>query len=291
MIAIFITNEDRDEFRKYQRGVAQRNDGKWKIDQTFMVRSFHGDKTASAILILKGDFQAKLLLRDKKIVSPSSINDPSGKGKENAQYCVDAFLDYIEQQYKTILGDCKDKNVKTVCFTHWGGGDVDSIPQHEIWFQSCYDGFKSEYADSPLGGNIRFYSISTIRPHLFDVSGDVIHVPYDVKELEDLYRRFELEQMAERNFQYGYVLAYQTGENVPSFPGERRELFAKYLKNKRDRWAKMFYSKEEKARRRKLIDKTLKVLPKYSGSNQDMKPDKEIAELFSIILQEEAPHE
>ena len=189
MISVFVTNEDRGEFARYRKGFNERN---WPCHSirsdclSFTVISEFG------VLVVRGgkdNFSEKILLSDKNIIEYQDTDENSKKAVEGL---LIRFTGFLAKSCRDTFGIEKDKRIsdEVHCFIHWGGGDYDTIPRHEKLFQTRYDSLVAIHPKNPFS-SIRFHSVSTIRPHMFDVRGDVIYVPESRMALDSLIKRFE----------------------------------------------------------------------------------------------------
>ncbi len=251
------------------------------------------DRTKSVIVYQFKD------VKDKEAIRDELSRKNTSKVRElftNLKYCLEVILN--------LKGDEKDKTFPLksgLIFIHWGDGDPLTFEQD---FRKIIESDKDTY--SFVFEKVRAYAISTRRRE-FDVSGPQIKLPRDAKEIERLEMRFGFDLFKEQMSEY-----VERAQSEVDIDGTKMcdlcmsefalKTLRAYLDDKRKVWTSMYYSKAEKDRRRALIDKvcgvndgdvTQGVLPKKPNDDNIIyiPLDMGIAELFSIILQEDALHD
>ena len=301
----FFIAKDELEFRKYKRGadtfstcsVIHISTGQEMDEDGAYVEKgipmLYGEclynKDGSIIVFHFKDAMLKNAARD--ILKSSDENDKKKQLKEffNAlQYCLEVISEKNEPLSSSLESG--------LIFIHWGDGEP-------LIFEQQFREFIEKHTDiyTSFFKDVRAYAISSRRKEYFDITVPKIELPKNDVEIQRLEMRFSFDLFKEQISEY--VTETQIQKNNNTDCNWKMEQFAldklhAYLKEKRIDWSKMYFSREEKQRRRNLIDKAIGgenaevgIVPTNvdANANATLKLDVAVAELFSIILQEDAP--
>ena len=163
-------------------------------------------------------------------------------------------------------------------FIHWGGGDRNDILQYE------------KIVTSFLPQNWKLYSLGTFRNNLFSVDRDIIEVPCDLKELQELEKSFADEAGFElvKSVMTRYVVANENRNKTSQTDTKNVDYFSinnDEMKNLRS-YLQSIRASEVLPKKWKLWDAS-DITSFLDGENASKLPySEDIVALFSKLIRE-----